>query len=154
MHRRDVQTQVPFPPMTLATRIHSDGSTRVIGITKGDVYKILVPSAHCRGSEQHHEVSTPWLVVSTDEIHRNLPIVVAVPLTSQLQKADTFRKARISLEKSSWVKGREMSDPSLALTEQVRVIAHDRIKDGPIARLTPASRSAVEAGLAYVLGIP
>jgi len=119
------------------------------------VYWANVPPAHSRGSEQNHPQDSPWLVVSVDAVHGKFPIVLVVPLTSQLDKAEKFRRARISLPKDgSWAKGKEMQQDSLVLTEQVRVMAHDRFHEGPVARLNPTTMAAVEAGLAYVLGFP
>jgi mRNA-degrading endonuclease toxin of MazEF toxin-antitoxin module len=93
--------------------------------------------------------------VSVDAVHTRFPIVLAAPLTSKLEKAEKFRQARISLPKdSAWMRGREMADDSLILTEQVRVLAHERLHEGPVAKLTPTSMAAVEAGLAFVLGMP
>jgi len=140
--------------MTPLGRTRSDGRIWVDGIQKGEVYLVLVPPKDCRGSEQTHDVETPWLVVSVDAIHRHLPILLAAPLTTQLEKGQALRNARISLQRESWVKGKEMDKDSLVLTEQVRVLAHERLKKGPIARLSSSSISAVDAGLAYVLGIP
>ena len=131
------------------------GVVWVDGIQRGEVYWANVPTAHSRGSEQCHDQRSPWLIVSADAVHARNPIVLAAPLTTKLDKAQKFREARISLpHDGAWIKGREMREDSLVLTEQVRVMAHERLLEGPVAKLTPTALAVVEAGLAFVLGLP
>jgi mRNA-degrading endonuclease toxin of MazEF toxin-antitoxin module len=109
------------------------------------------------GSEQNHEDATPWLVVSSDAVHARYPIAIVVPLTSKLGKMDDFRGARIVVPESQKLPGKDgapLSGDSLVLTEQVRVIAHERIIKGPVAKLSTAAMASVEAGLKHVLDMP
>jgi mRNA-degrading endonuclease toxin of MazEF toxin-antitoxin module len=51
---------------------------------RGDIYFLEIPQAHTLGSEQHGR--RPWLIVSIDRLNARLPIVVAIPLSSKLDK--------------------------------------------------------------------
>ncbi len=120
---------------------------------RGDVFWVSVPQAHTVGSEQRDD--RPYLVVSADSVNSSFPVVVAVPLTSRLKKAN--RRHRILIPASEIIQ--EPNAPravgeSIALTEQVRVLSIDRLGPTRLAHLTPAAMAAVEAGLCYVLAIP
>ncbi|MFW6031633.1 MAG: type II toxin-antitoxin system PemK/MazF family toxin [Myxococcota bacterium] len=112
------------------------------------------------GSEQRHDFPSPWLIVSSDNLHSVMPIVIAVPLTSKLQKGDgAFRvhRIRIPLTQISKLQSQEkqLNDhDQLALTEQVRVLSHDRLKGQPVAMVKPQALYSVEAGLRHVLDMP
>jgi len=140
--------------MEIKRRLVAGGVIRVEDIRRGEVYQVNVTPKHAVGSEQHHDKPTPWLIVSADVVSRRFPIVLAAPLTSQVANHEKFREARIHLPLDSWVKSKAMNHESLVLTEQIRVLSHERLVKGPIATLTDSAMAAVEAGLAYVLGIP
>jgi mRNA-degrading endonuclease toxin of MazEF toxin-antitoxin module len=116
-----------------------------------------ITAAEGKGSEQQE--MRPWLVVSRNQVHR-LPICIAVPLSFKLQKGQSadFRGYRIRLPEAEvqryattgGVPQMQQGD-SLALTEQVRVMAHQRLRGSPIARVTIAAMAAVEAGLKFVM---
>jgi mRNA-degrading endonuclease toxin of MazEF toxin-antitoxin module len=114
-----------------------------------------------RGSEQYHAVPSPWLVVSHKTIHR-MPIAICVPLSTKLDKglSADFRTFRIRIPESEISRyvlppgERDMqASDSLALTEQVRVMAHNRLKGRPIANVNMAALAAVEAGLKFVMDL-
>lgn len=105
------------------------------------------------GSEQHGR--RPCIVVSVNILNDRLGVAVVVPLTSQTQKAN--RQHRILIPESQ-----KITEPgtngcpgeSVALCEQVRIISKARLDNIRVAHVTPAAIASVEAGLAYVLGIP
>ena len=133
------------------------GVVWVTGISRGDVYWASVRPAHAVASEQHHDVPSPWLVVSGNAVHARFPIVIAVPFTTQVTKADGFRGARILVPEAHKLPGRggaTLPGDSLALTEQIRVLAHERLTKGPVARLSKAAMASVEAALKHVLDMP
>ena len=97
-------------------------------------------------------------MVSVNSINAQLPIVVAVPLTSELHKIEGARQFRILIPESPKIQ--EPGHPkgckgdSLALTEQIRVLSIERLPARRAARLLPErAMGAVEAGMAFVLDI-
>jgi mRNA-degrading endonuclease toxin of MazEF toxin-antitoxin module len=138
------------PNLKREDRKKPDGTPTVLihGIKRGMIIWGDVPAGQ------------PWLVVSRDDIHQRLPIVLAVPITSQLQKADgeTFRKFRIRILQKDIthyaITGTDVAlqaEDQLALTEQERSMSHDRLLGNPVAFVTPQALYAVEAGLKYVM---
>lgn len=131
----------------------------VQGIDRGMVFWATVTAHHAVGSEQFHDQPSPWLVVSSSRLHQRLPIVIAVPLSTQLQKEEAFRGARIRILASHMTPippvppNRALQGDSLALTEQIRVLAHKRLLDEPVARVSRTALLNVEAGMKYVLEI-
>lgn len=133
--------------------------TRIVhidGIRRGMIFWVDVPGIETRDSEQYHDIESPWLVVSADVVHQRLPIVQAIPLSTKLHKADAFRGARIRILASQIValKGRalELND-QLALTEQLRVLAHQRLNGDPAAIISDVAMMTIEAAIKYVMGI-
>lgn len=150
-------------PQPLLSRItNKDGYTFVGGIERGMVFWGEVRHGEHRDSEHFHENPNPcpWVILSRNDLHRRLPIAVAVPLSSKLDKEKgDFRNFRIRVPSNTITRYelRPGSYPlgegdSLALTEQIRVFAHDRIVgDGPIAMLPIAVLASIEAGAKFVL---
>lgn len=122
---------------------------------RGDIYWLEIPKDQTEGSEQFGY--RPWLVVSVNSINAQLPIVVAVPLTSELHKIGNARQFRILIPESQKIQ--EPGNPkgckgdSLALAEQVRVLSIERLPSQRAARLQERAMGAVEAGIAFVLDI-
>lgn len=121
---------------------------------RGDIYWLEIKKEQTLGSEQYGY--RPWLVVSANSIH-GLPVVVAVPLTSELHKIEGARQFRILIPEKEKIQepGHTKGCPgeSLALTEQVRVLSAERLPPQRAARLTERALGAVEAGIAFVLDI-
>lgn len=134
---------------------------RVRGIERGMIFWASVTPMEARGSEQRHDDPSPWVVMSRDSIHQNLPIVQAAPLSTKTDKADNpaFRKYRIFVpeeEVETYVLPageRGLHGSQLVLTEQARVMSHDRLVGSPVARLSKGALFSVESGLRFVLGI-
>lgn len=122
---------------------------------RGDVFWIDIPKEQTVGSEQREY--RPWLVVSTNSINLQLPVVVAVPLTAELHKIENARQFRVLIPESQKIQEpghpRGCTGESLALTEQVRVLSIERFPSQRAARLSERAMGAVEAGLAFVLDI-
>jgi mRNA-degrading endonuclease toxin of MazEF toxin-antitoxin module len=147
--------------MSITTRrtvTEPDGTKtiRIQGIDRGMVFWVRV--ADGKGSElRHPNGESPWLIVSRPSVHNSLPLVQAVPLTSQIhqQKSLSYR-ILLPLDSFSQIQGcqRPLSGDSLALVEQVRVLAHERIQGEPCARLKKEKLAEVEVALKFVLGIP
>jgi mRNA interferase MazF len=122
-------------------------------VHRGEIYYAAVSPGHAVGSEQHGK--RPWLVVSSNAINQRLPIVQAVPLSSKLEKA-TGHPYRILVprDQARALPGRQgLSTDSIALTEQLRALAKDRLEGDPVARATPAILARVEIGIRFVLGM-
>jgi len=122
---------------------------------RGDIYWLEIKENQTEGSEQFGY--RPWLVVSVNSINAQLPIVVAVPLTSEFHKIENARQFRILIPESQKIQ--EPGHPkgckgdSVALTEQVRVLSIERLRSQRAARLPERAMGAVEAGIAFVLDI-
>lgn len=128
---------------------------------RGEIYWAELPELESVGSEQRGRrpvlVMSEVLVVSVDNINRDVPICIIVPLTGVLTK--TPRQFRIRIPQAE-----KIDEPgtggcpgdSLALTEQIRCISVERFdkRKGKVARVTPQAIAAVEAGIKYVLKLP
>lgn len=134
----------------------------VRGIERGMVFWAEVFGAQTLGSEQYHDDKpSPWLVVSSNKVHSRYPIVQAVPFTSALHQQSKFPNARILIT-TDQIKHMTLpqgeialgNGDALVLTEQVRVMAHERLVGQPIAMVTRQALGAVEAGIKYVLELP
>lgn len=134
----------------------------VRGIERGMVFWAEVFGAQTLGSEQYHDDKpSPWLVVSSNKLHSRYPIIQAVPFTSALQQQSKFPNARILIA-ADQIKHLPLPQGEVALskgnalvlTEQLRVMAHERLVGQPIAMVTRQSLGAVEAGIKYVLELP
>lgn len=119
---------------------------------RGDIFWVDVHTREVRGSEQ--DKPRPYIIVSIDALNSVLPIVIGVPLSSNIQKQNAHR---ILVGPSDIINepGTRGCQPGVALIEQVRVLSTVRLgTDVRLARLTPTAMAKVEAALAYVLGIP
>src|SRR5437879_8325635 len=102
---------------------------------RGDIFWANLPETESVGSEQYGR--RPVLVVSANSINQALPIVIVVPLTSNMAKKN--RQFRIAIPESQKVQEPGTSGcpgESLALTEQVRMISKDRLDNHRVARVT------------------
>jgi len=120
---------------------------------KGDLYWAEIRAGQAAGSEQFGR--RPWVIVSSDYINAQLPIVIAVPLSRQTHKQQ-HRAHRILVPTGEMIQDPQSNSTlgdSIALTEQVRVLSVDRL-DSKIGKLTPTAVAAIEAGLSFVFGIP
>jgi mRNA-degrading endonuclease toxin of MazEF toxin-antitoxin module len=136
-----------------------DGDERpfLIGIRRGMIFWGEVKANETRGSEHFHGVGNPcpWLVISSDRIHSQLPIVTVVPLSSKLDKELFLRGPRVRIPRTMIKRYRVRrgvkelwETDSLVLTEQIRVFSHERLLfEGPVAELDQTMLSAVEAGI-------
>lgn len=126
------------------------------------IYWGHVGEAESKASEWFHPEDNPcpWLILSAQIVHSRLPIAVVVPLTSKLAKADDdpFRLYRVRIIAGDVQRYRVKSGPALsvidrlALTEQIRVFAHERfIGDGPIGWVGDEVLGCVEAGVKAAL---
>ena len=117
---------------------------------KGDLYWVKVDQRETRGSEQHGR--RPFVVVSSNAINSALPLVIAVPLSTKLNKKN--RQHRIYIPKNEMILEEAVNlQDSIALTEQLRALSTDRL-ESRAGRLTPTAIAAVEAGIQYVLALP
>lgn len=141
----------------------ADGTEVVFveGIERGMIFWASVKGAEAKGSEQHHEDPSPWLIVSNDRLHKRLPIVQAAPLTTKLHQEEKFRNSRIRLQADQLTVLPQTARPaqptlsgdSIVLSEQTRVMSHGRLIGEPVAKLTTKAMLVVEGALAYVFDI-
>lgn len=122
---------------------------------RGDIYHLEIPIEQIKGSEEYGYRG--WLIVSASQLAVRLPIVIAVPLTTPLDKDkggyDVHRIRITDAEKITEAGERGCQGESLALTEQVRVLSIDRLPEKRSCRVRPTTIYKVETGLAFVLGM-
>lgn len=142
--------------MKLTREQRPDGAIFVRGVNRGMIFWANVPREHTVGSEQYKQ--RPWLIVSADSIHQRLPLVVAVPISSRApdgQHPHRIVLPRAQLQVPPGVDpALELDCDGLALTEQVRTLAHERLLDQPVAVVPRELLLHVDAGLRYVLRLP
>lgn len=122
-------------------------------VKRGDIFWAELPGEESEGNEQHGR--RPCLVMSPNFLNDRFNIAIVVPLSTKIQKAN--RQHRILIPESQKIGEpgtHGCPDDSVALCEQVRVISKSRMDNVSVAHLTPAAVASVEAGLAFVLGIP
>jgi mRNA-degrading endonuclease toxin of MazEF toxin-antitoxin module len=135
----------------------------VLGIRRGMVFRVEITERDSKGIETFRGVNepAPYVVLSRDSVHRNMPLALAAPLTTKVEKAmGAAGSYRITVEPEhvtryadqSGVRGLD-AEPRVVLTEQLRVIAHERLLENPIAQFDEEALAAVEAGLLYVLAV-
>jgi mRNA-degrading endonuclease toxin of MazEF toxin-antitoxin module len=122
---------------------------------RGDIFHLEIPIEQIKGSEEYGYRG--WLIVSASQLAVRLPIVIAVPLTTPLDKdRDGYDVHRIRIkdaEKITDASERGCPGESLALTEQVRVLSTERLPERRSCRVHPSTIYRVETGLAFVLGM-
>lgn len=149
-----------FLRSTIQTGELTTPTTKITGITRGMVIWAAIEPAETKGSEEYK--GRCWVVVSTDNIHCNLPILLAIPLTSQGTIGE-FRRHRIRILDAD-LRPVEGAGPHarltgglrecIALTDQLRVLAHERVDGDPVGKLTKRAMFALEAAMKYALEIP
>ncbi len=153
----------PPQPQLARTQHRASGQEMICGIARGMVFWGAVEEKESKGTEHFHpkDDPCPWIVLSTPRVHSQLPIVVAAPLTSNLDKDQlaNFRLYRIRIPEVHLTKyalpfgAKSLKGDSLVLTEQIRVMAHARLLDNPIARASLQVLASIEAGLKFVLDL-
>ena len=119
-------------------------------IERGDIYFISVPKDQTVGQETQKK--RPWVIVSANRFHQNRPLVIAVPLSLQVQKSDRRywllvpENQMLKVGDSEGVKG-----DRLAYADQVRVLSHRRIASKLMARMTAGHLAQLEVCLKYVM---
>lgn len=120
---------------------------------RGDIFWAEVLKSETRGSEQFNR--RPWLIVSKTILNSRIPVVVAVPLSTRVEKQNRwFRILVPAREKTAESGTNGCPGDSLALTEQIRVLSVERLDAVRAARVTSKALAAVEAGIAFVLDMP
>jgi mRNA-degrading endonuclease toxin of MazEF toxin-antitoxin module len=144
--------QLPSPPVSSASAtVPSPQVTRFANPQRGEVYWVNIPKRHTVGHEQYKR--RPFLIISNNAIH-HLKLVIGVPLSFEVRKKN--RQYHIGVLASDVV-----MDPGstlqagerIALAEQARCLALERLEPDRQAKLTDTAVYAVEAGVAFVMDI-
>jgi mRNA-degrading endonuclease toxin of MazEF toxin-antitoxin module len=156
---------MPLAQPPLLNRITKDRHEFIKGIRRGHIFQVDLQKKHAVGTEQYHDGKpTPFVVVSRGEIHSNLALVQAVPLS--LYKQDDHRlngparnfRIRIPASLITFYQAHtayELKEADvIALTEQLRVLGHERLLENPVGFMSPSALGSIEAGVRYVLDIP
>ena len=117
-------------------------------IAQGEIYWVEVPGTV--GSEQSG--CRPFIIMSRLAVTRSSPTVVGVPMTSRVQKANSYR---ILLPVSEIIRDPGCTaniQSSVALCDHVRVISQTLLK-GKIGKLTSTAVIAVGLGLAFLFDL-
>jgi len=93
----------------------------------------------------------PYIIVSRDAVNKNKPMAVGVPLTTRIDKANSYRIALPAAELIPDVGCYPFQD-SVALCDHVRVLDLDRIRK-KIGKLSDNAAVAVGLGLAFVFDL-
>ena len=101
------------------------------------------------GSEQAG--MRPYIIVSRELVHKNKPTVVGVPLTTRVQKANSYRIMLPSPELIP-VPGRPPFSDSVAFCDHVRVLDVGQIRY-KVGRLSDNAVIGVGLGLAFVFDL-
>ena len=101
------------------------------------------------GSEQSG--LRPYIIVSRDGVNKNKPTAVGVPLTTRIDKANSYRIALPAAELLPDLGTLPFKD-SVALCDHVRVIDLARIRK-KVGQLSDNAVRAVGLGLAYVFDL-
>jgi mRNA-degrading endonuclease toxin of MazEF toxin-antitoxin module len=146
----------------LRRKTFASGRTFIGGIERGMLFWVDLRRGEVREEEQVHDGNTLFAIVSSNRIHQKIPLLQGIPLTSSFategDEGSQFRKHRVRVLKNHvtrYQSARVLEDiDRLALTEQLRVLAHVRLDGQPVGKLSPQAMAAIEAGLRHVLHIP
>ena len=119
-------------------------------IEKGDIYWVNIPKAHTVGSEQFK--SRPYVIVSRLAWNRVANNIVGVPLSSKVEKASQHRILIPLTEISKDPLWTGTLVPSVALTDQIRVLDKTRLQQ-KVGSLSQSAIIALELGVSFLLDI-
>ena len=117
-------------------------------IRQGDIFWIEVPGT--TGSEQSGR--RPYIIMSRLAVHRSLPTIVGVPMSTRVHKANAHR---ILLPASEIIRDpscMSQVQDSVALCDHVRVIDKSLL-NGKIGRLSQTAIISVGLGLAFLFDL-
>lgn len=127
-------------------------------IKQGDIYLYEPPISSSSeqsavlvtsGSEQ--QGLRPFIIVSREVVHKNKPTAVGVPLTTKIEKANSYRIALPAAELIPEVGCMPFRD-SVALCDHIRVIDRTRLRR-KIGRVSENAVLSIGVGLAFVFDI-
>jgi mRNA-degrading endonuclease toxin of MazEF toxin-antitoxin module len=125
-------------------------------VCRGDVFIVAIHESEIVGAEQAK--TRRYVVVSSNRLNFSDKVVIGVPLSLSAAERGKTNAHRILVPQSEIKEdtGTQGCKESVALTEQVRVLAVERLGVPPIrvATLSPAIMAKIEVGLAYILDIP
>jgi mRNA interferase MazF len=117
-------------------------------VAQGDIYWVDVPGTV--GSEQAG--CRPYIIVSRLAINRSHPTVIGVPMTTKVNKANSYR---ILIPLGEIVKDASCTatlQNSVALCDHVRVIDQTLLR-GKIGRLSQTAILSVGVGLGFIFDL-
>lgn len=124
-----------------------------VDIKPGDIYWVNIPRDQTVGSEQYKR--RPFVIVSRLLINRSSRVVVGVPLTTGGLDRPTQPPHRIIIPSTEIVREigyTDVIEDTVALTDQVRVLAKERLerKRGVLSATALAS---IGLGLSYLFDL-
>lgn len=123
----------------------------MIEVKQGDIYWVNAKDLDIQGSEQ--QKSRPYLIVSRTAINKLGYNVVGVPLTTKMQKANSYRvKLPIQYMVKNPACNRTLQD-SVALTDHIRVLDINRLEQPKMGALSQSAVGGFELGLSYIFDI-
>lgn len=120
-------------------------------IKRGEIYWAFAKDLDIAGSEQ--QKNRPYVIVSRDAVNRLGRNVVGVPLSTKVQKANSYRiLIPVGHMISDLTCSRPLSD-SVALTDQIRVLDSSRLEQPKMGTLSATAISGIELALAFIFDI-
>jgi mRNA-degrading endonuclease toxin of MazEF toxin-antitoxin module len=122
-------------------------------IKPGDIYFVTIRPAETRGSEQHSR--RPFVIVSRLSLNLKSTIVSGIPLTTTGAGTNRHPPQRIHIPANEIAKDVCYSgtvQDSVALTDQVRVLAKERLET-KMGTLSDTALAAIGAGLNFLFNL-
>jgi len=119
-------------------------------VLQGEIYWVTIRPEETKGSEQFGR--RPFLIVSRNAVNKAVKTVVAVPLSTTIDNQPAHRIAIPVPEITKDPSCNSQLAPSVAKTDQVRVIDKSRLEQ-KIGKLSQTATVAVGHGLAWVFDI-
>lgn len=128
------------------------GKPRATNLLKyGEVYWVFAKDLDIQGSEQKKD--RPYVIVSRDLVNQQGHNVVGIPLSTKLNKSNSYRiLIPLSYMNPDVGCARTMSS-SVALVDHIRVLDPARFELPRMGRLSDTAMGGIELGLTFLFDI-
>lgn len=123
----------------------------MIEVKQGEIYWVNAKDLDIKGHEQ--QKSRPYLIVSRTAINKLGHNVVGVPLSTKINKANSYRiKLPVAFMAKDAACTRPLQD-SVALTDHIRVLDITRLEQPKMGSILLTAVGGIELGLSYLFDI-
>jgi mRNA-degrading endonuclease toxin of MazEF toxin-antitoxin module len=120
-------------------------------ILQGEIYWVDVKYIDAKGHEQ--KKPRPFVIVSRNQINRQQPTVVGVPLTSKMHQAKGVRlKVYLQHQVPNPLCTRQLMD-CVALTDHIRVLDKSRLEQPKMGDFSDTAKGGLEMALSTLFDI-